>query len=269
MKYEYILSERDSDGIVVLTINDPDAKNAVNPEMNQEIIAECLRIEADPAARVLIVTGSGSVFCSGANMRWLKSADAAVKQPTVRQQMFPHLDDIRAVTTGLRRMTKPVIAAINGPAVGSGLGIAAACDMRIASRDARFGWVFVRRGLVPQDGSLALLLELIGYARTFAWGIAGRTLDAPAALSNGFLNEVVEDDQLLPRCRELALEIIRNVPPITAQLFKAALTETLHVQLEEALRITDSAQRISRATEDHAEALQAYSEKRPPVWKGR
>jgi len=170
---------------------------------------------------------------------------------------------------GLRRLSKPAIAAVNGPAIGSGLGIAAGCDIRIAARTSRFGWVFTRRGIVPDDASLALMPQIIGYARAYEWGVTGRTVDAEGALRIGFVSEVVEPEQLMPRCRELAREIIDNVPPITAQLFKLALTESLYQDLEDAVRFTERAQKVTRATADHSEALRAYAEKRPPRWQGR
>lgn len=271
MSYRFITSEQEDDGIVVVTINDPEAKNAVNFVMNRELVAELERVDADPRARVLIVTGQGRIFCSGGNIKRMTAEGKSLEppSPTLREDLYPHEADIRRVVVGLRRLSKPAIAAVNGPAVGSGLGIAAGCDVRIASREARFGWVFVRRGIVPDDASLALMPQLIGYSRAFEWGVTGRTLDAEAALRIGFVSEVVEPAGLLPRCRELAREIIENCPPLTVQLFKLALTESLYQHLEEAIRFTAEAQKISRTTEDHTEALRAYAEKRRPQWKGR
>lgn len=170
---------------------------------------------------------------------------------------------------GLRKCSKPCIAAVNGPAIGSGIGIAAGCDIRIASSTSRFGWVFTRRGIVPDDGSLALMAQIIGYARAYEWGITGRTLDAEATQRLGFVSEVVEPEALLPRARALATEIIENVPPITAQVFKMALIELLDRDLDDAMRFTERAQRVARGTEDHTEALRAYAEKRAPRWHGR
>ncbi|MBL8385776.1 MAG: enoyl-CoA hydratase/isomerase family protein [Burkholderiales bacterium] len=271
MTYRYIRVEQGDDGIVVLTIDDPEAKNAVNWVMNQEIIAECARVEADPAARVLIVTGSGRIFCSGGNIKRMTAEGKSLEppNPSLREELYPHEADIRRVVVGLRRLSKPAIAAVNGPAVGSGIGIAAGCDIRIAASGARFGWVFVRRGIVPDDASLALMPQIIGYARAYEWGVTGRTIDAAGALANGFVSEVVAPERLLPRCRELAREIIDNGPPLTVQLFKLALAESLHYGLEDAVRFAERAQKVARATADHAEALKAYAEKRAPRWQGR
>lgn len=271
MPYQYIMSEQDDKGIVVVTINDPDAKNAVNWEMNQEMIREFNRIDRDGSARVLIITGSGTIFCSGGNIRRMTSEGKSLEppNPTLREELYPQEADIRHVVTLLRQISKPAIAAVNGPAVGSGLGIAAGCDIRIASQRSRFGWVFVRRGIVPDDASLALMPQIIGYARAFEWGVTGRTINAAEALRIGFVSEVVEPDQLLPRCRTLATEIVDNSPPLTVQAFKLALSESLYQGLNESIRFTERAQRVVRASKDHAEALKAYTEKRPPRWKGR
>ncbi len=271
MTYQYIISEQDEFGIVVVTINDPEAKNAVNWAMNQEMIREFDRIDKDPKARVLILTGSGRIFCSGGNIKRMTSQGKSLEppEPTLREELYPQEADIRRVVTGLRRFSKPAIAAVNGAAIGSGLGIAAGCDIRVASSASRFGWVFVRRGIVPDDASLALMPQIIGYAKAYEWGVTGRTLDAQAALKIGFVSEVVEPEQLIPHCRKLAMEIIENGPPITVQAFKYALTESLYQDLDTAVRFAERAQRVVRSTADHTEALKAYAEKRKPVWKGK
>jgi enoyl-CoA hydratase len=271
MSYRNIRVEQDADGIVVVTIDDPAAKNAVNFEMNRDLVREFERIERDPAARVLILTGSGTIFCSGGNIRSMASQGRSMEpaEPTVRDELYPHEADIRAVVVGLRRLAKPSIAAINGHAIGSGLGIAAGCDMRICVKGAKLGWVFTRRGIVPDDGSLYLMPQIIGYARAFEWGVTGRTLMPEEAERIGFLGAVVEPAELMPRCRALAREIIDNVPPITAQAFKLAFAESLERGMESAIAFGERAQRVVRATEDHTEALRAYAEKRPPRWKGK
>lgn len=271
MTYQFITSEQSHDGIVVVTINDPDAKNAVNWTMNQELVAEFARIDADPTARVLIVTGSGRIFCSGGNIKRMTSDGKSLEppHPTIREELYPVEADIRRVVVDLRRLSKPSIAAINGHAVGSGIGIATGCDMRIGVPGARLGWVFVRRGIVPDDGSMVFMPQIVGYPQAFAWGVSGRTIDAAEGARIGFLNEIVEPDQLLARCREIATDIIVNAPPQTVQAFKLALSESLFQDLDEAIRFGERAQRVVRGTADHTEALRAYAEKRTPEWTGR
>lgn len=270
MSYDFILAEQDENGIVTVTIDDPDAKNAVNWTMNRELITEFERIENDPSARVLILTGSGRIFCSGGNISKIISTGKVLEppDPTARERIFPHESDIKHVVTSLRRLSKPAIAAVNGPAVGSGIGLAVGCDIRIASTAARFGWVFVKRGMVPDDASLYFMQEVIGYARAFEWGVTGRSLSAEQAHEIGFVNHVVEPDTLIAKAREIAMEIVENCPPVTVQMFKLALVESLSQTVEESARFTARAQEIVGATEDHREAIKAYSERRKPVWKG-
>jgi enoyl-CoA hydratase len=271
MTYQFIKVEQDASGIVVVTLNDPGAKNAVNFVMNRELAQELERIDQDPAARVLIVTGVGNVFCSGGNVRSMAAQGKLMEppEPTLREELYPHEADIRAVVARLRRLSKPAIAAVNGHAIGSGLGIAAGCDVRLVVRGAKLGWVFTRRGIVPDDGSIYLMPQIIGYAHAFEWGITGRTITPEHAERIGFVSAVVEPAELMPRCLALAKEIIDNVPPITAQLFKLAIVESMERGLEGAIAFGERAQRIARSSADHSEALRAYSEKRPPHWQGK
>ena len=271
MPYQYITSEQDEHGVVLVTINDPEAKNAVNWIMNQELIREFARIESDPAARALIITGSGRIFCSGGNIKRMVSDGKSLvpPEPTLRDELFPQEADIRRVVLDLRKMSKPAIAAINGPAIGSGIGIATGCDIRIGSTTSRYGWVFVRRGIVPDDGSLSLMPQIIGYSKAYEWGATGRTIDSQGAKDLGFISEVVEPEALIAHCRKLAMEIIENCPPITVQAFKYALNEAMTSDMETSIRFTDRAQHVVRRTQDHTEALKAYGERRKPTWTGR
>jgi len=271
MSYEFILVDQDEHGIVTVTINDPDAKNAVNWTMNAELVAEIERIDRDPTARVMILTAIGRIFCSGGNISKIISTGKVLEppNPTMRELLFPSEADIKHVVTSLRQMSKPVIAAINGPAVGSGIGLAVGCDIRIASTASRFGWVFVKRGIVPDDGSLFYMQQVIGYARAFEWGVTGRSLSAEQAHEIGLVNHVVEPEQLMAKAREIAMEIVENCPPLTVQAFKLTLAESLGQSVEESSRFTARAQDIVGATEDHREAVRAYAERRKPVWMGR
>lgn len=237
-------------------------------DLLNELLRELQRIESDPAARVVIITGTGGIFCSGGNIVKMVSQGKSMvpPEPTIREQLYPHEADIRAVIVGLRRLAKPTIAAVNGHAVGSGLGIAVGCDVRFAVRGAKLGWVFTRRGLVPDDGSLYFMPQIVGYARAFEWGITGRTITPEEGERIGFISAVLEPAELLPRCRSFAKEIIENVPPTTAQAFKLALTEAMERNLEGALAFGERAQQIASSTADHTEALRAYAERRPPHW---
>ena len=270
-KYRFIDTEIGDDGIATLTLDDVGTKNAVNDVMNAEILDFCNAVEVNDSARVLIVTGAGGAFCSGGNVKQMAASGKSLEAPaeSVRQRLYPRSAGIRATVLAFRQLSKPTIAAVNGPAVGSGIGLAAGCDLRVAAESARFHWVFVRRGIVPDDASLALVGRLVGYSNAFLWGVTGRSLNAQQARDIGFVQEVVPDERLMAHCKELAREIIDNCPPITVQLFKLALAEDHGRFLGEMVDLTAQAQQVSRATEDHTEALRAYIEGRPPGWRAR
>lgn len=259
------------DGIVIVTIDDMDNKNAVNDEMNADLVRVARWVEEKPEHRVLILTGSEHIFCSGGNIRRMTGEGRALRPPpgSMREQLFAHEEGIRKAVMAFRRTSKPVIAAVNGHAVGSGIGLAAGCDIRIASDRARFGWVFIRRGIVADDASLALMIQLLGYGNAFLWGVTGRTLEATEARDIGFVQQVVPHDDLLPAAKRLAREIIDNCPPLTVELFKMVASSQTEPGLDHAIGLAQHAQEISHETDDHAEALRAYKERRAPLWRGQ
>lgn len=270
MKFEELNVEREN-GIVIATIDDMDNKNAVNDAMNLDFIQLAQWMEDDPDNRVLVLTGSKHIFCSGGNIKAMTAKGRSLEPPpgTTREQLFAHEEGIRKAVMSLRRTSKPTIAAVNGHAVGSGVGLAAGCDIRVASDRALFNWVFVRRGIVADDASLALMIQLIGYSNAFYWGATGRRLDAHAARELGFVQEVVPHEDLMPAAMRLAMEIVENAPPITTELFKLVAAAQADHMLDESIGLTQRAQAISYETQDHAEALRAYKEGRRPEWQGR
>lgn len=270
MHSDFIRIER-RDGIVTATIDDMENKNAVNDQMNMDIVRLAGWMEDEPSNRVLILTGSEHIFCSGGNIRQMTDKGRALEAPpgSARERLFAHEEGIRRAVLSLRRMSKPSIAAVNGHAVGSGIGLAAGCDIRIASERAKFGWVFIKRGIVADDASLALMIQLIGYANAFEWGITGRTIDAAQAKELGFVQHVVPHDDLAAAATALATEIVQGAPPLTAELFKLVALTQVDRFLDESVGLTQRAQSISHHTDDHAEALRSYREKRAPVWQGR
>lgn len=270
MKSDHLSIEEEG-GVVIATIDDMENKNAVNDQMNRDLIRLASWMEEERANRVLVLTGSEHIFCSGGNIRAMTEKGKALEPPpgTMREQLFAHEEGIRKAVMSLRRMSKPVIAAINGHTVGSGIGLAAGCDIRIASDRARFDWVFIRRGIVADDASLALMIQLIGYSNAFYWGVTGRNIDAEEAKRLGFVQEVVPHDELMAVTLNLAQEIIANAPPLTTELFKMVAVSQVDANLDESIGLTQRAQAISHETDDHSEALRSYKEKRQPRWQGQ
>ena len=270
MAYQFIKTEQQGQ-VEILSLNDPQTLNAVNFQMMDEMSEELRRVEEDPQTRAMILTGEGRGFCSGANIKEMAAKGGAklveAVQPSIRD-LTPYLTYTRGVVYQLWKLSKPTIAAINGPCITTGVGLSAACDFRFASDQARIGWVFLRRGLPPDDGSLGLLIKLLGYSKTYKLGILGEIIPAEQALEIGFLDEVVPADELLPTCINLAQKIVEGVPPLAAQMFKRILNEAQYTSYEETTRQARLAFQTLVESPDHAEAIQAFAEKRQPQWTG-
>lgn len=274
MKYKFILTEQHGQ-VEILRLNDPTAMNAINPEMMREMSQEIARIEDDPNVRVVILTGEGRGFCAGANVKSMHAraeGDMSVQVSEAAEpmrQLTPHMVHSRRVVYELLHMTKATIAAINGPCITTGVGLSSACDIRIASDQARIGWIFLRRGLAPEDGSLPLVLKILGHSKAFKLGALGEIISAQQALDIGFLDEIVPHDELLPTCLNLANKIVENVPPLAQRILKRLLTEAETLSYEHSAQMARQANTVLSQQEDHKEALRAFTEKRPPVWTGR
>ena len=197
---KYIKTHISDIGIAEILINDPANKNAVNFDMNQEIINSLIEFDKNDNVRVIIFSAVGDVFCGGGNIKKMVQDGKALEpeKPITTNGLPEHISDIRAVTYLMRNIQKPIIGGINGAAVGSGIGLAAACDIRIANKQSKFAWVFARRGILPDDGSLKLMLDILGYPKTFQWAMTASTISAEEALKLGFINEIASEVELEP-----------------------------------------------------------------------
>ncbi len=281
MSQEFVKTER-RDGVVLATLHDPDTRNAVGQEMARELMEELDRFDDDPEDRVLLLTGADPSFCSGANVRRFdrdiqERAAGSGEPPSLPWgQMEARLGarERRDRALGARlplrihQLQKPSIAAVNGHAVGLGMGLALACDIRIASERAVFSEAFVRMGLVPGDGSCWQLPRLIGLGNTFLLQYTGDRLDAAEALRMGLVARVASHEEMLPVAMELASRLARGATR-SMSLIKYLVHRSLDTGLEESLELAHAAQDIARATEDHKEAVQAFLQKRQPRFQGR
>ena len=251
------------DGIGTILLNRPARKNAFTLEM-VDCWADVLReAEADVAVRAIIVTGAGDAFCSGVD---LDTIDPATLTPLDRKRQLT--DRVHRVALTLDGMSTPVIAAVNGAAIGAGLDMALMCDMRIAGRSARLSEGYVRVGLVPGDGGCYYLPRLVGTAKALELLLTGEFVDGEEAARIGLVNEVVEDDQLLAAARLLARKIAA-APPIAVGMIKRATYQCARVDLRTALDLISSHFGVIVTTEDSAEAMTAFRERRPGVFNGR
>ena len=255
--------DRPSEGVVLLTLDQPDQRNAMSEEMTRAWVAAVSDIAGDRSVRAVVVTGAGSAFCSGGNTSWIAGdADATVDE--LRNRMLPFYRD----WLSLRSLEVPTLAAVNGPAVGAGLCLALACDIRYAARSARLAAPFVRLGMHPGMAATWLLPEAVGLAAARDLLLTGRAVDAEEALRLGLVSRVVDDEQLLDEALAAAAAIA-GTAPVASRLTKLALADGGHATYDAALQWEALAQPLTLATEDLQEGIAAAREKRPPEFSGR
>jgi len=247
-------------GLAILTLNRPEKLNAYNPEM-QVLLSEALaRADDDDDIRAVIVTGAGRAFCAG--------ADLSSGGDTFRTEDDNWRDGGGQIALRIFASKKPLIAAINGPAVGVGVTMTLAMDFRLASEDARFGFVFARRGLVPEACSSWFLPRLVGISAALDWVLTGRVFAAAEALSAGLVREVVAGDRLMPRAIELAREISENTSPVSVAMSRQMLWRMLGAAHPmEAHRIDSRGISQLGRSADAVEGVVSFLEKRPPNFR--
>ncbi len=264
MEYQDIIYTKEG-GIATITLNRPDRMNAFSSEMQESMYRAVEDAAKDDSVRVLVLTGTGRVFCSGADVKAMAEkanqprGEEKVKEPEARRVSLYVL---------VHKFEKPVIAAVNGVAVGGGLDLALACDIRIASDKARFAEVFIRRGLIPASGGAYFLPRLVGIDKACLLIWTGDMIDAKEAERVGLVTMVVPHEDLESATRELADKLAKG-PPLAIQRAKRAIYEGLEMSLESTLEYIAPIIRELQGTEDHKEGARAFVEKREPVFKGR
>jgi 2-(1,2-epoxy-1,2-dihydrophenyl)acetyl-CoA isomerase len=251
---------RVADGVGTITLDRPDALNSLEATLKRELLAVLREASRDPAVRVVILTGAGRAFCAGQDLKERLAPDAAPLDVEVRERYDP-------IVLAIRRLPKPIIAAVNGVAAGAGAALAFACDLRIAAEEASFVLAFGRIGLVPDSGASWFLPRLVGAARAAELLYLSDPLPAAEALRIGLVNRVVPGEQLLTETEALAGRLAAGAP-LALALTKRALDRSLEVGLAEALDHEASLQGIAGRSADHAEGLAAFLEKRPPRFRG-
>jgi enoyl-CoA hydratase/carnithine racemase len=260
----YDVAER----VATVTLNRPDKLNAVNTTVIRELIEAFDQADGDDAVRAVIVTGAGRAFCAGADLGGggTTFAGGAGRAETPGQ----HRDGGGLVTLRLFEMKKPVIAAINGPAVGFGITMTLAMDVRIASTAAKMGFVFSRRGVVPEACSTWFLPRLVGIAQAAEWAYTGRVFGPDEALAGGLVSEIVEPAALLPTARALAVDIAQNTSAVSVALIRQMLWRMLGADHpREAHRIDSLGMWHTGRSADAHEGVTSFLEKRPPRFAGR
>jgi enoyl-CoA hydratase/carnithine racemase len=250
------------DGILTITLNRPDALNSFTNDMMLEMIDACDRADADDSVRAIIVTGAGRGFCAGADLsRGGATFDSSKRDD--RKKDGVNRDGGGRLTLRLYELTKPIIAAVNGAAVGVGVTMTLAMDIRIASTAAKFGFVFARRGIVPEACSSYFLPRVVGISKALEWCYSGRVFPAQEALDGGLLRSLHEPEDLLSAARAIAEDIRDNTAPVSVALTRHMMWKMLGADHPmEAHKIDSRGIHYRGRSEDSKEGVMAFLEKR-------
>ena len=257
MALETLIVERDG-GIVTVTLNRPEKKNAANAQMWDELMATFVEVAENDADRVLVITGAGDAFCSGAD---LSSGDDQSRSGVARMR------HIGSVALALHRLPKPAIAKVNGVAVGAGCNLALGCDLIVASETARFSEIFARRGMSLDFGGSWLLPRLVGLHKAKELALLADVIPAAEAERLGLVNRVLPAAELDAFVDDWARRLASG-PPVALSMTKTMLNNSLMVSMDQALEDEARSQTVNFGTKDFTEAIRAFLEKRDPDFEG-
>jgi len=261
MGYATILLEK-ADAIATLTLNRPEARNAIDLTMREEIVSALDELEAEAAIRVVLFTGAGEHFCAGGDVKSMRAKRHTAAEGRAR------VESLNRMVLRLVHFPRPTIAMVDGFAVGAGCNLALCCDLIVASDRAKFGEVFARIGLVPDGAGTYFLPRQVGLAKAKELVFTAELMDAAEAFRVGLINRVVPAAQLKAATLELALKIAQG-PPKALALAKQLLNRAASSDLDAALDREAFAQAVALTTEDHQEGLSAFFDRRPPRFTGR
>jgi enoyl-CoA hydratase len=251
--------------IAFVTFNRPEAMNAMNRQMTQDLVEVCRQIEEDGDIRIAIFTGAGEkAFSAGMDLK--ERAETAFSPIERRQQKLTN--KIYTQSRAVAAITKPTIAAIRGYCVGGGLEFALACDLRVAAEDAKLGLTEVRRGIIPGAGGTQRLTRAVGVTKAMEMCLTGDTVSGVEAKSLGLVNNAVPSADVLKTAEDLAGRILKGAPT-SVMFIKEAIKKGVELPLEEGLRLEADLSSLIGSTEDAKEGPRAFAEKRAPVWKGK
>jgi len=262
MQEEHLLYDHHG-RIAVITLNRPDAKNAFSPEMISLWDACLKQAKEDDSVQVIIVTGKGDTFCSGGDIRDM--AEGKLRSWGMKNFLW---EGVHRIVLTMEDLDKPVIAAINGAAMGAGMDMALMCDLRVCSDRARLAESYITMGLIPGDGGAYFLPRLVGTSKALELLLTGEMLTASEALELGIVNKVVSHDSLMEETMKLA-EKIANKPPLAVRMMKRAVYQAQTSTIRAHLDYISSQLSLLSETDDHKEAALAFLEKRKPVFKGK
>ncbi len=266
MAYEMIVYEV-KNHIGYITLNRPEVMNAINMQMGREIIDACEQVTSDPDVRVCILTGAGErAFCTGLDLK--ERARENEETTFFGRRRARNQPGIRSQSQAVVAIDKPTIAAIRGYAVGGGLELALACDMRVAAEDAKLGMMEVRRGRLGGSGGTQRLPRLIGTSKALELCLTGEPVNGNEAFRLGLVNRVVPASQVMSAAEEIAAKICLGAP-LSVIAIKESITKGVELPIEQGLKLEAELSMALSTTEDQKEGARAFAEKRPAAWKGR
>ena len=260
MEFKFIIYEK-SEGVATITLNRPEALNAFSKEVVEEILRALEDVKSDENVRVLVLTGAGEkAFSAGADIKAMAGMTA------LKARELSIMGE--SICLALENLEKPVIAAINGYALGGGLEVAMACDLRIASENARMGQTEVNIGLIPGWGGTQRLTRLVGMTKAKELVFTGKMFDARTAEQLGIVNIVTPADKFRETVHQFAIELVSK-PPVALKVAKALINKGANISLDSALALEREGFGVVASSEDLKEGVSAFTEKRKPVFKGK
>lgn len=254
--------------IAVVTLNRPEARNAIGTlEDCFDLVNALQRANDDPEVSAVVLTGAGKSFCAGGDLKAIRERTGIGPQTPPDATRLNYRRGVHAIIRALADIEVATIAAINGHAIGLGLDIGILCDMRLAGASAKMASSFVKVGIIPGDGGAWILTHAIGPMKAAELALTGDQIDADEAQRIGLVSRVVPDDQLMAEAMKLAERVAVN-PPRAVRLAKRLLRESQHGRLHDVLELSAAFQALAHETADHKEAVDAFSEKRPPKFTG-
>jgi enoyl-CoA hydratase/carnithine racemase len=254
--------------VAIATMNLPESRNALSDALISALLAFLHGANADDSLSCIVLTGAGDGFCSGGNVKEMLDRAHPMYRGSAYEMAEAYRTNIQQIPLAFEKLDVPVIAAVNGAAIGAGCDLACMCDIRVASPKARFAESFLRVGLVSGDGGAWILPRTVGLPRAMEMALTGRVIDPQTAESWGLVTHVAAEDKLMDKALEIAAEIV-SFPPKSIRLNKRLMKRSMEISLRDALDLAASYQAIVQSTADQREAVAALVEKRKPAFTGK